>query len=69
MRRAAVRNLNLKDVSFKKRNVSVEEKGGRKHNYKISREGLAAVRDYIQKERAKKKIFGLLICDMRGYLG
>ncbi len=52
MRRAAVRNLNLKDVSFKKRNVSVEEKGGRKHNYKISREGLAAVRDYIQKERA-----------------
>ena len=51
MRRAAVRNLNLKDVSFKKRNVSAEEKGGRKHTYKISSEGLAAIKDYIEKER------------------
>jgi len=30
----------------------VEEKGGRKHTYKISGEGLAAIRDYIEKERA-----------------
>jgi integrase len=51
MRRAAVRNLNLKDVNFKKQNVSAEEKGGRTHTYKISREGLAAIEDYIEKER------------------
>jgi integrase len=51
MRRAAVRNLNLKDVDFKKRSVSAEEKGGRKHTYKITGEGLAAIKDYIEKER------------------
>jgi len=53
MRRSAVRNLNLKDVDFKNGKVSVEEKGGRKHAYKISREGLAAIKDYVQKERAQ----------------
>ena len=53
MRRAAVRNLNLKDVNFKKRSVSPEEKGGRTHGYKISREGLAAIKDCIEKERAQ----------------
>ena len=51
MRRAAVRNLNLDDVDFKRRSVSVEEKGGRTHTYKISGEGLAAIKDYINKER------------------
>jgi integrase len=53
MRRAAVRNLNLKDVDFKKRSVSAEEKGGHTHNYKISREGLSAIKDYIEKERGE----------------
>jgi integrase len=53
MRRAAVRNLDLKDVNFKKRSVSAEEKGGHTHNYKISREGLAAIMDYIEEERAQ----------------
>jgi len=53
MRRAAVRNLNLKAVDFKKRNVSAEEKGGHTHKYKISREGLGAIKDYIEKERAQ----------------
>ena len=53
MRRAAIRNLNLKDVNFKKRSVSAEEKGGRTHGYKISREGLAAIKDYVEKERAQ----------------
>ena len=51
MRRFAVRNLNLKDVNFKKRNVSAEEKGGRTHTYKISREALRAIEDYLEKER------------------
>ena len=45
--------LNLKDVNFKKRSVSAEEKGGHTHTYKISREGLAAIKDYIEKERAQ----------------
>ena len=51
MRRAAVRNLDLKDVNFRKHSVSAEEKNGHPHNYKISREGVAAVKDYIEKER------------------
>jgi integrase len=53
MRRAAVRNLNLKDVDFKKRSVSAEEKGGHTHKYKISCEGLAAIKDYMEEERAQ----------------
>jgi integrase len=52
MRRAAVRNLNLKDVDFKKRSVSAEEKGGHTHTYKISREGIFAIEGYVAKERA-----------------
>jgi hypothetical protein len=47
MRRAAVRNLNFADVNFKKKTVSAEEKGGRKHKYKISAEGLSAIADYL----------------------
>jgi len=49
MRRAAVRNLNLKDLDFKKQSVSADEKGGYKHAYKISREGLTAIKGYIEK--------------------
>jgi len=51
MRRAAARNLDLADVDFKKKTVSADEKGGRKHAYKISAEGLAAIADYLEKER------------------
>ena len=42
MRRAAVRNIDLADVDFKRRLINVEEKGGRTHGYKISREGISA---------------------------
>ena len=52
MRRAAIRNLNLSDVDFKRKSLSVVEKGGHTHRYQISGEGLAAIRDYIEKERA-----------------
>jgi integrase len=52
MRRAAVRNLNLVDVDFKRKSLLVVEKGGGKHRYQISGEGLQAIRDYIEKERA-----------------
>ena len=51
MRRAAVRNLNLQDVDFDKRLVSVEDKGGVTYRYHISREALAAIRDYLAQER------------------
>jgi integrase len=53
MRWAAVRNLNLDDIDFKKRSISAEEKWGRKHTYKITSEGLAAIKDYIEKERGE----------------
>lgn len=51
MRRAAVVNLDLEDVDFKKKAVSVREKGGLVHRYQISAEGLQAIRDYVENER------------------
>lgn len=51
MRRAAARNLDLKEVDFKKRIVRVVEKGGVEHSYQISLEGLQAIRDYVDRER------------------
>jgi len=51
MRRAAVVNLDLEDVDFKKKAVSVREKGGLLHRYQISAEGLQAIRDYVENER------------------
>lgn len=51
MRRAAAVNLDLEDVDFKKKAVSVREKGGPIHCYQISAEGLQAIRDYVEHER------------------
>src|SRR5512132_2788951 len=51
MRRAAVRNLDLSEVDFDGRNVTVREKGGQSHRYKISKEGAKAIRDYLREER------------------
>jgi site-specific recombinase XerD len=51
MRRRAVTAINLADVDFEKRKITVEEKGGMRHTYQINKEGLAAIRDYIQNER------------------
>src|SRR5512134_1262279 len=51
MRRAAVCNLDLSEVDFEGRNVTVREKGGQSHRYKISREGAKAIQDYLLKER------------------
>ena len=53
MRRAAVCNLNLADVDFRRRSIAVVEKGGHTHHYQISAEGLAAIRDYIEEERSQ----------------
>ena len=51
MRRAAVVNLDLADVDFKKKALAVREKGGLVHRYQISTEGLQAIRDYLDCER------------------
>jgi site-specific recombinase XerD len=51
MRRTAVVKLNLDDVDFDNRSLKVLEKGGITHSYKISREGLQAIRDYLECER------------------
>jgi len=51
MRRAAVRNIDPANVDFERRLVSVEEKGGRAHGYKLLREGIAAIEDYVEDER------------------
>ena len=51
MRRAAAVNANLADVDFKRRIVSTIEKGGAIKDYDISKEGIQAIRDYVEKER------------------
>ncbi|HQN17362.1 MAG TPA: tyrosine-type recombinase/integrase [Bacteroidales bacterium] len=51
MRRRAVTAVNLSDVDFGKKKITVEEKGGIRHTYQINKEGLAAIRDYIENER------------------
>src|SRR5512132_187781 len=51
MRRAAVCNLDLGEVDFEKHTVTVREKGGQTHRYKISKEGAKAIQDYLREER------------------
>jgi site-specific recombinase XerD len=51
MRRAAITNLDLSSIDWKQRMLSVIEKGGATHSYSISREGLEAIRDYVERER------------------
>jgi integrase len=51
MRRAAATSLDISDIDFKKKTVTVEEKGGVSHGYQISHEGLQAIRDYLEGER------------------
>ncbi len=51
MRRAAVTNLSLDDIDYTRRALLAPEKGGLTHRYQISREGLQAITDYLEKER------------------
>lgn len=53
MRRAAIGHLNVVDVDFEKRLVTVAEKGGVCQSYHIRREALAAIRDYLEHERCE----------------
>ena len=52
MRRAAAVRLDLEGVDFDRAELSVVEKGGHRHVYAISDEGLAAIRRYVAEERA-----------------
>ena len=51
MRRAAVCNLDLCEIDFEQKTVTVREKGGQTHRYKISKEGAKAIQDYLREER------------------
>jgi len=51
MRRKAVTAINLSDVDFVKKKITVEEKGGVRHTYQVNKEGIAAIQDYIENER------------------
>lgn len=52
MLRVAITRLTVKDVDTKKRALRTEEKGGVEHWYQISQEGLRAILDYLENERA-----------------
>jgi site-specific recombinase XerD len=51
MRRAAVTHLLLTDADFQRKTVTVEKKGGVRHAYQISKEGLDAISDCLDEER------------------
>lgn len=51
MRRTAVTRLNLVDIDFQRRILAVEEKGGSVQPYPISRQGIDAIKEYLEQER------------------
>ena len=53
MRRTAITRLNLVDIDFDRRILAVVEKGGSVQPYPISRQGLAAIYDYLEQERGQ----------------
>ena len=52
MRRNAITSLNLADIDFDRRILSAVEKGGSVQPYPISKQGMAAISDYLEQERA-----------------
>ena len=51
MRRSEAANLDVENVELKTRTVNVRIKGGQIHPYKISRQGIEAIQEYMDKER------------------
>ncbi len=51
MRRGAVVRLDLESLDVQRRALTVLEKGGYTHTYRISQEGLRAIHDYLTHER------------------
>lgn len=56
MRRAATTKLDLISLDAEKRILTVEEKGGLRHGYHISQDGLNAIQEYLLDERQKDAI-------------
>jgi hypothetical protein len=52
MRRAEVTSIDLADVDFQRNTVRIIQKGGQQRRCQVSREGMRAIQDYIEKERA-----------------
>ena len=52
MRRNAITSLNLADIDFDRQILSAVEKGGSVQPYPISKQGLTAISDYLEQERA-----------------
>ena len=59
MRRAAVTAIDLPDVDFEAGTVTTLEKGGHRHIYTISQQGLDAIDDYVEHERDDDNQTGL----------
>ena len=55
--RSAVTQLNVDDVDGRRRAVTTTEKGGAQHRYQISREGLRAIKEYLEKERKDDALY------------
>src|SRR6266850_764048 len=51
MRRGAIVRLDLESLDVQRRALTVLEKGGYTHTYRISQEGLRAIHDYLTHER------------------
>ncbi|HBL23848.1 MAG TPA: hypothetical protein DDZ40_06990 [Deltaproteobacteria bacterium] len=51
MRRKAVTMIDRADIDMKRGKITVQEKGGARHTYEISREGMEAIKAYIENER------------------
>ena len=52
MRRVGLKNINLPEIDFANREITTREKGGSLKTYKISKEGMAAIQDYLDHERS-----------------
>ncbi len=51
MRRIGLVNIDLANVDFVNREITTREKGGAQNIYKISKEGVRAIQDYLEHER------------------
>jgi len=53
IRRAEVTSIDLADVDFNGHTVLITEKGGQRRRCLVSKEGMKAVQDYLDQERAQ----------------
>ena len=53
MRRAEVTSIDLAAVDFKRKRVVITEKGGQRRGCQVSTQGMNAIKDYLEHERAQ----------------